>query len=114
MNINILYLLILFIIVNIRSFYLMWKDKQIAIANAEVVGKDTMRIPEAILLLNALLFGFIGIAIGMSPLLRHKSSKSYFLWGLPVIAFFNFLLIYFAYQDLQHSINFYFHIPFVK
>ena len=112
MNINILYFLMLFIIINIRSFYLMWKDKRIAVANADVVGKDTMRIPEAILLLNALLFGFVGIMLGMSPLLRHKSSKSYFLWGLPIIALINILLIYFAYKDLRHYFNFYFALPF--
>ncbi|MGB1205193.1 MAG: DUF1294 domain-containing protein [Chitinophagales bacterium] len=111
MNINLLYLLIIFIFINIRSFYLMWNDKRIAIANANVIGKDTMRIPEAVLLLNALLFGFVGIGLGMSPLLRHKSRKSYFLWGLPVIAIFNVLLFYFAYQDLQAYFNIYFSVP---
>lgn len=114
MNINLLYLIVIFVIINIRSFYLMWKDKRIAIANADMVGKDEMRIPEAVLLLNAMLFGFVGIAFGMSPLLRHKSRKSYFLWGVPVIAILNVLLLYFAYQDLQHFINFYFLIPFLK
>jgi len=95
MKINLLYLLIVFIVLNIRTYVLMAKDKKIAIRNNSMTGNG--RISERTLLLNSLFFGFVGIGLGMITL-RHKIRKFYFLFGVPVTAILNLLLFAFMYK----------------
>lgn len=82
---NLFYPLAFLLLVNARAYYLMVKDKRIAIRNADGDGVR-MRIPEKRLLLNAALLGFGGIGLGMLPPVNHKKRKPRFRYGVPAIA----------------------------
>lgn len=77
-------------IVNLAAFALMGIDKRRAV-------KKRRRIPEATLILSAVLGGGIGALAGMY-LFRHKTRKKKFTVGIPVIlamqASFFLLLFY--------------------
>ena len=73
------------ILINACSLLLMRMDKR----NAE---KKRWRIPEATLVLTALLGGSLGGTIGMF-LFRHKTRKPLFLIGFPVLLLLHLLLL---------------------
>ena len=100
MIINTFYLLVLFVILNIRTLWLMGWDKRMAIKNDSQTGKG--RISENQLLYNALMAGFLGIGVGML-LFRHKIRKPYFWVGVPVLAVLNIGLYLFLYQKLAQD-----------
>ncbi len=76
------------ILINLIGFVLMGIDKRRAITNR-------WRISERTLFLVALLFGCIGVQIGMH-VFRHKTKHPSFRIGLPVIAFLQIMLLLFA------------------
>lgn len=98
MKINLFYLLLFFLTLNIRSYYLMYKDKRRAI-------KQRYRIPESSLLLSALLLGFVGVGLGMLTL-RHKIRKISFTLGVPVITIINIALLVLLYDKLEQDYNY--------
>lgn len=63
---------------NLLAFGLMAADKTRA-------RKKRWRIPERVLFLAALCGGGVGAVVGMA-VLRHKTRKWYFAFGLPLIA----------------------------
>ena len=65
------------ITINALGLYLMHQDKRNAVLRCA-------RVPEAVLILIALLGGSAGAAVGML-LFRHKTRKPLFSIGLPVI-----------------------------
>ncbi len=73
------------ILINLLGLILMGIDKQKAI-------HEKWRTPERVLFLVALLFGSIGILIGMY-LFRHKTKKLRFSVGIPVIMALQILLV---------------------
>lgn len=112
MSINLFYLLLVFIVINVRAYYLMWKDKQTARTNNGVSGEG--RISEANLFLTSLLMGFVGIGLGMMTL-RHKTRKSYFFWGVPLTIIYNVVLFSLLIEKLEEDYHwqFVFEIPLV-
>jgi len=66
-----------FIFMNLIGFLLMYLDKKYA-------KEDKRRIPESTLLLTALLFGSLGIILGMRKF-RHKTLHKKFTIGVPLI-----------------------------
>lgn len=56
--------------------------------------KNTWRVPEATLLLSAVLGGAAGLLLGML-LFRHKTKHKRFSIGVPLILFAQGILIYF-------------------
>lgn len=105
MKINLFYLLIIFIILNIRSYWLMIKDKKRAIHNSENGLGGSGRIPEKSLISAAFLYGFLGIALGMFPPLRHKKNKPKFKIGIPLVTIIVSAGTYFI-LDFLHSSSF--------
>lgn len=109
MPINQIYLWIIFIIINIRSFRLMQIDKKRSIQNTSRDGKE--RIPEAVLFLNSLLAGFVGICVGMIWI-RHKIQKPYFRIGVAATTIFNVLLFFLLKEKLEEDFGFQFYYNF--
>lgn len=82
MKIFIVYLLA----VNLYGIYIMYNDKQRA-------KKGTWRVPESKLFAVAMLFGSLGVMIGMKKF-RHKTKHYRFVYGIPIIFIFQLLLLY--------------------
>ena len=79
------YFEIYFIIINLLGFALMKIDKERA-------KRHAWRIPEKTLFLVAILYGSIGISLGMKKF-RHKTKHQSFVIGIPVIEILQILLI---------------------
>ena len=75
------------IILNIITFLAMYKDKQNAINNK-------WRASEKAFLTAAIAGGAVGILLGMYAF-RHKTKKSLFKYGMPVIIIIQILLYLF-------------------
>ena len=86
-EINIKYVIIYFVIINLIGILAMYIDKKKAI-------KGSWRIQEKTLIMISVLGGGIGALIGMY-LFRHKTKKLKFTMGIPVIIICEFILIYF-------------------
>ena len=84
-----IYVGIIYLLINIVAIIIMDIDKKKAIS-----GKE--RIPEVHLFLTAVLFGAFGVLIAMY-LLRHKIRKWYFNLGIPLILIQNIALFYSGY-----------------
>ena len=84
-----IYVILLYIILNIAGFIIMDIDKRKAIKKEE-------RIPEACLFLIAVFFGALGVLIYMY-LGRHKNRKWYFNAGIPAILIQNAATLYSVY-----------------
>ena len=80
------FLLTYLLTVNAVGFILMLADKYKA-------RKNRWRIPEATLMLSALLGGSIGCLLGMY-LVRHKTRHMKFTVGIPVILVFQIVLAF--------------------
>lgn len=113
MHVNLFYLFAIFMLINIRSFALMYKDKRRAIRNDSTTGAG--RISEASLFKNALMLGFMGIGVAM-VLLRHKIRKPSFTIGIPIIAIAYIVVCLFLKEKLvdDYAWDFYFSIPEFK
>ncbi|MBQ9334831.1 MAG: DUF1294 domain-containing protein [Lachnospiraceae bacterium] len=73
----IIWLVIYLVVVNLLGFAMMGIDKARA-------RKRAWRIPEAHLMIVALIGGSVGSILGMW-MFRHKTKHRYFVYGLPVI-----------------------------
>lgn len=92
---------------NALGFYLMKLDKKIALSNAEIKEKNKdkdekqvkkmlrKRISETTLLLTALVGGALGVLAGMY-VFRHKTQKSKFTVGVPVIIGLHVILVLYS------------------
>ena len=74
---NAVIILVLFLLLNLFSFFLMRHDKQCA-------KKNKRRVPEKALFLSAILFGALGGTLGMF-LFRHKTKHWYFRVFVPLL-----------------------------
>jgi len=72
------YLLIYLVVINILGYSLMMIDKKRAI-------KHQYRISERTLWIIAILFGALGLFIGMKNF-RHKTKHASFKYGLPILS----------------------------
>ncbi len=79
-----------FIFMNSIAFLIMWFDKSRA---RKIV---TQRISEGMMFFIAVVFGGVGIYIGMY-LFRHKTKKWYFIVGIPFIIVQNIAFLLFIY-----------------
>lgn len=79
-----LYFLIYYIVINIIAFVVMGYDKRKSV-------KSEWRISEKTLFVLAMLFGSVGIYLGMTTF-RHKTKHMKFKLGIPIIILFNFLI----------------------
>ena len=81
------------LIINIISFFVVIIDKE----NSRK-GKD--RISEGVLFFWAVLFGGIGVYLGMFTV-RHKTRKWYFYFGIPLIVLQNICFLYLLYKYIE-------------
>jgi len=86
-------ILTLFSITNLVAYVLMWFDKR----RSRKKGMD--RIPEGVLFFIAILFGSIGVYLGMYTF-RHKTLKWYFTLGIPLILLQQAICLYALYDWL--------------
>jgi len=85
MHPSIPFVLILLMITNLVSFFLMWHDKRCA-------RKGKWRVPEATLFIACACFGGIGGVLGMN-LLRHKTKHWYFKLFFPLMLIVQIVLL---------------------
>ena len=78
--------------INLLSFMLMGYDKRQSTLNSEAP-----RIPEGVLFTVAILFGSVGILLGMYTF-RHKIRKWYFQVAIPLLMAEQILLGYLIYS----------------
>lgn len=95
MKINLFYLLVIFIILNVRAYLIMRKDKKRAIYNSENNLGGAGRVPEKSLFRTALFYGFVGIGLAMLPPLRHKKNKLSFKIAIPLLTIIMSALTFF-------------------
>ncbi|MBK8347337.1 MAG: DUF1294 domain-containing protein [Saprospiraceae bacterium] len=69
---------LILICINLSSYIVMWKDKRAS-------QKGKWRCSEKFLFTLALFGGSVGIYAGMKSPLYHKSAKSIFKVGIPII-----------------------------
>ncbi|EKE12020.1 MAG: hypothetical protein ACD_14C00040G0006 [uncultured bacterium] len=84
-------LLILLLVVNLVSFFVMYLDKK----RARKTGAE--RIPEGLMFFSAAAFGSLGVFGGM-VVFRHKTAKWYFAFGIPLLIAQNVATIYLVYN----------------
>ncbi|MEO0897906.1 MAG: DUF1294 domain-containing protein [Bacteroidota bacterium] len=97
---NLFYPFAIWLTLNLRTLWMMFWDKRVAVNNGEGKKKQRSRTPENTLLLNSLLFGFGGIGAGML-LFRHKIRKTKFLILVPLTAIVNIAAYYYLKQALE-------------
>ena len=85
---------ILLLSINLLSFVLMAYDKRQSTLNS-----DAPRLPEGVLFFAAIVFGSVGILLGMLAF-RHKIRKWYFQVAIPLLLAQQMLLGYFLYPLL--------------
>ncbi|MBL4935394.1 DUF1294 domain-containing protein [Clostridium sp. YIM B02515] len=74
------------VIINIFAVFVMYSDKKKA-------KKGYWRVPEQRLFIIAILFGSLGILIGMR-MFNHKTRHFKFVFGIPVILIIQIYIIY--------------------
>lgn len=94
MSLNIFWLFIILLLLNIRMFGLMFWDKIVAQQNTGHRSKRK-RIPERRLLWGAAFFGSVGAILGMLTF-RHKTRKNYFVLGFALFFLLQTVLFYFG------------------
>lgn len=85
-------LFLFFTSTNLVAFFIMWLDKCRAKRNRE-------RISEGILFFLAVMFGSLGVYLGMF-VFRHKTRKWYFVLGIPMLLIENSAVLYVSYLYL--------------
>ncbi|WP_338025732.1 DUF1294 domain-containing protein [Clostridium rhizosphaerae] len=80
------YLFLYLVIINIFAVFVMYSDKKKA-------KKGYWRVPEQRLFIIAILFGSLGILIGMR-MFNHKTRHFKFVFGIPVILIIQIYIIY--------------------
>lgn len=99
MQINLLYILLILLVLNTRTYYLMVIDKRRAI-------KKKWRISEAKLLWGSALFGSMGIWLGMFAPLYHKRNKPVFAYGVPLMMVVQAIILFWLYGQFQNWLYF--------
>ena len=92
-----LFLILLFLAINLLAFLIMLLDKNKSRKN----GAE--RISEGKLFFLATIFGSVGVLAGMFAF-RHKTQKWYFLIGIPMLILENVASIYLLYLFLNGKI----------
>ena len=87
-------LVFLYFAINAAAFFLMLWDK----SRSRVAGAE--RISEGMLFSMAILFGSIGVFLGMFAF-RHKTRKWYFLIGIPLAMAENLATLYLLIRSTQ-------------
>ena len=88
--------------INIIALVMMGIDKSIAVKNGQKKprskkSKETSRIPEATLIMLAVMMGSVGSFFGMQ-IFRHKTKHLKFVIGVPLCFIFNCIIVYFMYK----------------
>ena len=89
--------------INIIALVMMGIDKSIAIKNGRKKNtrskksKELSRIPEATLIMLAVMLGSVGSFLGMQ-LFRHKTKHLKFTIGVPLCFVLNCVIVYFMYK----------------
>ncbi len=109
MKVNLFYIMLLFIFLNLRAFIVMRKDKMIAIRNGNTNMGGEGRIQETSLFLTALCMGFLGVGLAMLLPTRHKKNKIYFRIGVPLIAVIDISLFVLLVDELQEDYHWVFY-----
>lgn len=93
------FIIIYIAIINLIAFVMMFADKRIAVANGKTKSKKKLRtrIPEAMLIMCAVMLGSVGELLGMF-LFRHKTKHIKFTLGVPFCLLFNAVLLCFMYK----------------
>lgn len=86
MNIQIIFFS--YLIINLFSYALMWKDKRASI-------KKKARISENTFFILAFLFGALGMYCAMKAPIYHKSSKTKFKIGIPILICLNLFFVFY-------------------
>ena len=94
MDIKLIIILGIVLVINIISFFVVVLDKDSA-------RDQQRRISEGVLFFWAIMFGGIGIYLGMFSA-RHKTRKWYFYFGIPLIIVQNICCLYLLYQFLEN------------
>ena len=81
------YIILYLIIINLYGIYIMYIDKRRA-------KERKWRVSEKWIFLVALLFGSIGVIIGMKAF-RHKTKHLKFIIGIPAILIVQLYLVYY-------------------
>lgn len=81
------YIILYLIIINLYGIYIMYIDKRRA-------KERKWRVSEKWIFLVALLFGSIGVIIGMKAF-RHKTKHLKFIVGIPAILIIQLYLVYY-------------------
>ncbi|MCX6786015.1 MAG: DUF1294 domain-containing protein [Candidatus Komeilibacteria bacterium] len=84
---SVVYVVFLYLIINLSAFLSMWRDKHRAI-------DQNRRIPEVKLLFWAMAFGALGVGLGMICF-RHKIRTWYFYLGVPLALVNNIIVLKF-------------------
>jgi uncharacterized membrane protein YsdA (DUF1294 family) len=74
--------------------------------------KDSWRTPEKRLLIAGLLFGSLGITLGIFPPINHKKRKNKFRIGMPLAFIIHLFLLYQIYIFSTDSMDLFWNIPF--
>jgi uncharacterized membrane protein YsdA (DUF1294 family) len=88
------------IAINCFAYALMWYDKHQA-------KKKENRISENKLFFIALIFGAIGIYLGMKAPIYHKAAKVKFKWGIPFLIALNVVAFMYVLDFARTDIMFY-------
>ena len=103
---NVFYVIIIILILNIRTYILMIWDKR------KSKQKGAWRISEKQLLTSGLAFGSLGVIGGMFPPVHHKKRKNWFRLGMPLALLLQIYISYEIYKWAAIRFNLYFELPF--
>lgn len=79
------------LVMNVLAYLAMWFDKYQS-------KKKGFRIPESRLFLLAVMFGAVGIFLGMKAPIYHKAAKPKFKIGIPILIVVNAVCLYLMYR----------------
>lgn len=82
------------VIINLVAFFIVARDKR-----KSVRGSGQRRTPEGILFFLAVMFGSVGVYLGLLAF-RHKTKKWYFQLGIPLLVMQNVATCYLIYSFL--------------
>ncbi len=103
---NLVYITLLLLFLNGRTYALMVWDKY------KSKQKDGWRISEKQLLTSGIAFGSMGVILGMLPPVHHKKRKNKFLIGMPLALLVQLYLSYEIYIWAALRFNLYWKLPF--
>lgn len=103
---NLFYIFLLLLLLNVRTYVMMVLDKQ------KSKLQNAWRIPERRLLTAGLLFGSLGITLGMFPPVNHKKRKAIFRFGMSLTLIIQLFVLYQLYLFGIEKIDLYWKIPF--